>query len=181
MGGAPAPPGPPDEEGAARAISLPSRRATRQLGEAIAASLVPGDLVILSGDLGAGKTFLARALLRAAGVREPRIVSPTFTLVQQYASRTAAILHADLYRLLDSPVGLETEVMRLGLREQRDEGAILIVEWGQDACAALGGAPELTVTLHHAGALRRAVLAGPRCTAVFSRMNGAFEGTGDGS
>jgi tRNA threonylcarbamoyladenosine biosynthesis protein TsaE len=123
---------------------LRTRRDTRRLGAAIAAALAPGDLVILSGDLGAGKTFLVRAVARALGVAGA-VTSPTFALVHEYATERAPLVHVDLYRLRGE--GLTAEVARLGLREQRREGAIVIVEWGEDATGALGGEPALVVTL----------------------------------
>ena len=118
-------------------VRLASRRDTTRLGGRIAAVLEPGDLVLLSGDLGAGKTFLARAIARARGVpTDIAIASPTFTLVQEYETPNGALLHVDLYRLreegLDAKVSPATvrEVRRLGLAERRAEGAILLVEWG---------------------------------------------------
>jgi tRNA threonylcarbamoyladenosine biosynthesis protein TsaE len=115
-------------------VPLPTRRATIRLARALSATLAPGDLVILSGDLGAGKTFFTRALARALGVsqNEP-ITSPTFTLMHEYAARVP-ITHADLYRLAD-----EDELAQLGLRDRRGEGSVLIVEWGEPFEAALGG------------------------------------------
>jgi tRNA threonylcarbamoyladenosine biosynthesis protein TsaE len=140
------------------------------LARAIAAVLVPGDLLLLSGGLGAGKTFLARAILRGLGVdARTAVPSPTFTLVQEYAAARApaGVVHADLYRLLDAPGDLTSEVLRLGLRERRGEGAIVLVEWADPAISALGGAAELTVQLDVAGEhARRATLAGPRAPAV---------------
>jgi tRNA threonylcarbamoyladenosine biosynthesis protein TsaE len=115
-------------------LPLPTRRATIRLARALATVLMPGDLVILSGDLGAGKTFFTRALSRALGVspNEP-ITSPTFTLMHEYTARLP-ITHADLYR-----VGDEDELGQLGLRDRRGEGAVLVVEWGKPFEAALGG------------------------------------------
>jgi tRNA threonylcarbamoyladenosine biosynthesis protein TsaE len=121
--------------------------------------LSPGDLVLLSGELGAGKTFLARAIARGLGVRG-RVTSPTFTLVQEYTTTKGTLVHADLYRLLDAPAGLAAEVERLGLRERRGEGAIVLVEWGDDAASALGGDVALQVRLTIADKLRTAVLEG---------------------
>jgi tRNA threonylcarbamoyladenosine biosynthesis protein TsaE len=143
---------------------LRSRRDTIRLARAIGSRLAAGDLVLLSGDLGAGKTFLARAVARAAGVDEAQaIASPTFTLVQEYASPRGPILHADLYRLLDSPAGLAIEVARLGLRERRAEGAIVLVEWGDGALDALGDDAAFTVHLAITGEhAREATLGGAR-------------------
>jgi tRNA threonylcarbamoyladenosine biosynthesis protein TsaE len=119
--------------------------------------------VILEGDLGAGKTFLARAVARAMGV-SGTVPSPTFALVQEYDTARGVLLHVDLYRLRGA--GLAGEVARLGLRERRGEGAIVLVEWGEDATAALGGEPALAVRLAIARAdgddARSAALSGTR-------------------
>lgn len=122
-------------------IQLARRRDTRNLGRAIAAALSPGDLVLLSGTLGAGKTFLARAIARALGVPSSvAIASPTFTLVQEYETPHGTLLHADLYRLRDdaNPAKLRDEVRRLGLAERRHDGGILLVEWGETLQRELG-------------------------------------------
>jgi tRNA threonylcarbamoyladenosine biosynthesis protein TsaE len=143
---------------------LPARRDTRRLGAAIAGVLEAGDLAVLSGDLGAGKTFLVRAIARALGV-ETAVTSPTYALVQEYATKRAPLVHVDLYRLRGP--GLAAEVARLGLRERRREGAILLVEWGEDAAKALGGEPDLVVSLAIAGELERvATLSGPRADGI---------------
>ncbi len=115
-------------------VPLPTRRATIRLARALATTLAPGDLVILSGDLGAGKTFFTRALSRELGVsQDERITSPTFTLMHEYTARLP-ITHADLYRVAD-----EDELAQLGLRDRRGEGSVLVVEWGEAFDAALGG------------------------------------------
>jgi tRNA threonylcarbamoyladenosine biosynthesis protein TsaE len=143
---------------------LESRRDTRRLGAAIARSLDPGDLVLLSGGLGAGKTFLTRAIARGLGVRG-RVTSPTFTLVRELATSRGPLVHVDLYRLRGPE--LDTETRRLGLRERRTEGAFLIVEWGEDALDALGGEPELVIALAIDGDHARTVtLAGPRAAEI---------------
>jgi tRNA threonylcarbamoyladenosine biosynthesis protein TsaE len=140
--------------------TLRSRRDTTRLGAAIARVLEAGDLVVLAGDLGAGKTFLARAIARGLGVPEA-VTSPTFTLVQEYATKRAPLLHVDLYRLRESKTPLEQEIARLGLRDRRAEGAILLVEWGEDAIDALGGDPSLVVHLAITGdTTRSATLSG---------------------
>lgn len=145
------------------AIPLPTRRSTIQLAARLAAALQGGDLVVLSGGLGAGKTFLARALCRALGVpSEIPVTSPTFTLVHEYDGRVP-IRHADLYRLGD-----EGELAGLGLREQRAEGAVLVVEWGEPYVDALGGdALLLSIAVSPAGAREaRLTGTGPRGVAL---------------
>src|SRR6476646_9262744 len=81
-------------------IVLPNEQATRRLAADVASILKPGDLVTLSGDLGAGKTAFARALIRhLAGDETLDVPSPTFTLVQTYALPRLSVLHADLFRV----------------------------------------------------------------------------------
>ncbi|HTB73886.1 MAG TPA: tRNA (adenosine(37)-N6)-threonylcarbamoyltransferase complex ATPase subunit type 1 TsaE [Polyangiaceae bacterium] len=145
-------------------VTLATRRDTRRLGVAIASSLEAGDLVLLSGDLGAGKTFLARSIARGLGVRTP-MTSPTFTLVREIPTPRGLLVHADLYRLRGA--ALDTETRRLGLREHRTEGAFVLVEWGEDALEALGGHPDLAVSLAIAGPhARAATLSGPKAEAL---------------
>lgn len=95
-----------------------------RIGAAIGAALRPGDVVALEGDLGAGKTTLARAMLKARGLAG-EAPSPTFAIVQPYAPPEVdlAIAHVDLYRIED-----ESELIELGLDDYLYEGALLI-EW----------------------------------------------------
>lgn len=104
-------------------IFLPGDAATADLGRRLAAVLHPGDLVLLEGDLGAGKTALARATIRAlVGDATLEVPSPSFALVQPYEAGGLSILHADLYRLVS-----EREIDELGLFERTD--SIVLVEW----------------------------------------------------
>ena len=104
-------------------ISLADAHATEALGAAIARALLPGDAVCLYGPLGAGKSTLARGLIRALTLPDEEVPSPTFTLVQLYEGHHFSISHFDLYRLQRA-----SEVEELGLDEALEDGAALI-EW----------------------------------------------------
>src|SRR5258705_3310763 len=105
-------------------IVLPNERATRRLAADVATILKPGDLVTLSGDLGAGKTAFARALIRHLAADDTLDVpSPTFTLVQTYALPRFAVVHADLYR-----VGHPGELAELGVDDDAGN-SIVLLEW----------------------------------------------------
>lgn len=105
-----------------RDLLLRDEAATARLGAAIAAELKVGDAVCLSGPLGAGKSSLARGLIRALTSPEEEVPSPTFTLVQTYEGRTP-VAHFDLYRLTSAD-----EAFELGLDEALEEGAA-VIEW----------------------------------------------------
>ena len=134
-------------------ILLPDLAASAALGARIAARLRAGDVVALSGDLGAGKTTLARAILAALG-HSGVTPSPSFAIVEPYDSPPLrlAVVHADFYRLADP-----SEVAELGLDELR-EGAVLIAEWPENA----GGFAEepgcLAITLESDGNARAAIV-----------------------
>ncbi|HWJ72655.1 MAG TPA: tRNA (adenosine(37)-N6)-threonylcarbamoyltransferase complex ATPase subunit type 1 TsaE [Kaistia sp.] len=134
-------------------LMLADEAATIRLAEDLAAKLAPGDVIALEGDLGAGKTTLARALIRAvADDAALEVPSPTFTLVQTYPGRVA-IAHFDLYRL-----GGPDELEEIGFDEAIETGAVLI-EWPERAAGRL---PEhtLTVRLSIEGERRRAEIIG---------------------
>lgn len=115
---------------------------TRELAAALAPLARPGDVVLLVGGLGAGKTTFAQGFARGLGVVGP-VTSPTFTLVRQYPCTGAVrqLLHADVYRL-----DTLAEVADLGLSELVEDGAVALVEWGDAAAPALGD-DTLTVVL----------------------------------
>ena len=121
-------------------LTLPDLAATRKLAARLAQLLRPGDLVALEGDLGAGKSELARATIRALAGAEIEVPSPSFTLVQRYDLADLPVVHADLYRLADPE-----EVHELGLDEALQTGALL-VEWPERA-ADLLPADRLTIRL----------------------------------
>jgi tRNA threonylcarbamoyladenosine biosynthesis protein TsaE len=104
-------------------IRLADADATARLGGAIARVLRPGDAVCLFGPLGAGKSTLARGLIRALTSPDEEVPSPTFTLVQTYEAAAMTVAHFDLYRLTKA-----SEIEELGLDEVLDEGVALI-EW----------------------------------------------------
>jgi len=113
-------------------VVLPNERATRQLAIDVGSILLPGDLVTLSGDLGAGKTAFARALIRdLAGDEALDVPSPTFTLVQTYALPRFTVVHADLYRVTHAG-----ELAELGVDEAA-ENAVVLLEWPDRAAEAL--------------------------------------------
>jgi tRNA threonylcarbamoyladenosine biosynthesis protein TsaE len=145
-------------------FDLGSERATRELAARVAPHLRAGDLLVLTGPLGSGKTFFARALCRALGLpARTRVPSPTFTLVHEHPTNPP-VSHADLYRLRD-----ENDVRGLGLDAQRDDGRVLLVEWGEPYIAALGGD---ALVLELSVGPRRAVLraTGPRSAELLSSV-----------
>jgi tRNA threonylcarbamoyladenosine biosynthesis protein TsaE len=103
-------------------LDLPDEAATEALGSRLATACRTGDLIALSGDLGAGKSTLARALIRHLAGAEIDVPSPTFTLVQTYETPGLAVWHFDLYRL-DRP----GEARELGLTEAVD--GLALIEW----------------------------------------------------
>lgn len=107
---------------------------TKRIAAVIAEHVRTGDLIVLGGEMGAGKTFFVQAFGRALGITEP-ITSPTFNLIHSYSSGRLRVHHADLYRL-----GRTGEVDDLGLSELQDTGGVVIVEWGDIVGDALGDA-----------------------------------------
>lgn len=135
-----------------RTFHLVDEAATQRLGEDLAAAVKPGDVIALSGDLGAGKTTLARALIRAlADDPALEVPSPTFTLVQTYDETRFAVLHYDLYRLGDPD-----ELREIGFGEEGG-AAVSLVEWPEKAGDFLP-ADTIHVALTHSGGGREAAI-----------------------
>jgi tRNA threonylcarbamoyladenosine biosynthesis protein TsaE len=121
---------------------------TTAVGERLAATLRAGDVVLLYGELGAGKTAFVRGLARGLGAPEAEVSSPTFTIVQEYAGRLT-LFHVDLYRLDPK------EVDDLGLDELVSSDGVVAIEWAE----RWHGRPDdaIEVTLDHAGEDRRRI------------------------
>ena len=140
-------------------LYLPDEAATARLGAAVAAALAAGEAVCLTGPLGAGKSTLARALVRALTKPDEEVPSPTFTLVQFYEGARLSVAHFDLYRLSDPD-----EAYEIGLDEALETGCA-VIEWPE----RLGGrlpADRLDIEIALEGEARRARLS----------RHGAWEG-----
>jgi tRNA threonylcarbamoyladenosine biosynthesis protein TsaE len=126
------------ERGAGTA-ELPTADDTIALGERLGGQLRAGDVVVLSGPLGAGKTVLAKGIARAMGVDGP-VISPTFVLARVHRARHSdapVMIHVDLYRLLDDPsVDLLAELDSLDLDTDLED-AVVVVEWGEGVAERL--------------------------------------------
>ena len=155
-------------------IVLPDEAAMARLGATLAAALRGGEFVALRGPLGAGKTTLTRALLRAAGHAGP-VRSPTFTLVEPYALPAYALLHLDLYRLGDAE-----ELEMLGVRERFGE-AVVVIEWPERGAGWLPPA-DIELALDFAAEGRsltvRAGAAGAHLAAALAAAAAAISGAG---
>ena len=132
-------------------VNLPDEEATLALGHALAAGAQPGRVVHLIGDLGAGKTTLARGFLRGLGYAG-RVKSPTYTLVEPYTVSSLHLYHFDFYRLKN-----EAEWLSSGFREYFDPHSLCLVEWPERAGASLPP-PDLAVTLRFSGEGRQATI-----------------------
>ncbi len=132
-------------------VDLPDLRAMEAFGARIADRLRPGDVVALSGGLGAGKTTLARGIIAALGHRG-EVPSPTFTILETYDALRLPLVHADFYRL-ERP----QEADELGLDDYR-LGAALIAEWPEHAGGFANERGCLAVTLEIHGDGRRAIV-----------------------
>jgi tRNA threonylcarbamoyladenosine biosynthesis protein TsaE len=147
---------------AARRVQTTRPQDTETLGAELARTLADGDLVLVRGELGAGKTTLVRGAARALGV-EDAVTSPTFSIGHRYRGSELTVSHLDLYRL----AGLEAEDPDL-LADYLGPGRIAFVEWPPDGEPELAGA-RLVITLSHGGGERRSIeieeLTGSRASA----------------
>ena len=150
---------------AAFTLDLPGPDATEALGRRLAGLARPGDTILLEGPIGAGKSCLARAFIRARLGREEEVPSPTFTLVQVYEAEGTEIWHADLYRLTHPD-----EIWELGL-DDAFTAAICLVEW-PDRLGAHIPPDALRLRLEAAGEGRRAVISGGRVGLVQGLADG---------
>lgn len=147
---------------AARRLHTAAPHETEALGAELARDLSDGDIVLVRGELGAGKTTLVRGAARALGVEDP-VTSPTFSIGHRYRGAGIAVSHLDLYRL----GGLGGEDPDL-LADYLGPGRIAFVEWAPEGEPDLAGAT-LLVTLEHAGGERRSVAVEPLAAAEASR------------
>jgi len=122
---------------------------TEAAGERLGRLLAPGDVVMLFGDLGAGKTAFVRGMARGIGADPEDVSSPTFTIVQEYTGRSATLYHVDLYRLEPA------EIDDLGLEDLVSTDGIVAIEWAD----RWKGRPDdvIEVWLEHAGEDRRTI------------------------
>src|SRR5918993_1752496 len=118
-----------------------SEQETAAVARDLAASLSPGDVLLLSGNLGAGKTAFVRGLAEGLGIDPDEVTSPTFTLIQEYSGGRVPLFHVDLYRLKS------IEVDDLGLDDLTMEGGVTAIEWPDRLPRPLG--PALTVRIEH--------------------------------
>ncbi len=136
-------------------ILTDSEQATAAAGERLAARLRPGDVLLLHGDLGAGKTAFVRGLARGLGAASEDVSSPTFTIIQEYRGRLP-LYHVDLYRL--QPI----EAADLGLEELADRDGVVAIEWADRWSERPPHAWE--IRLEDEGADRRRIVIQPRRT-----------------
>jgi len=109
-----------------RTVYSLSEEETFEMGRALAKGLKGGELVLLDGELGLGKTVFARGIAVGLGIAEEDVSSPSFTLVQEYRGGRLAMFHVDLYR-----VNVPEEVGTLGIEEILTAGGVVVVEWGE--------------------------------------------------
>ena len=148
------------------AITLRSAQATERLGRAIGHQLRGGEIIALTGELGAGKTVLTKGMAAALGISPEQVTSPTFTLIHEHAGHPR-LVHADLYRISH----LE-ELRSLGFEEYSDPSTVVVIEWADRMGTEL---PQDCLAVHLAHAKRYHRLAtvkahGPLSRALLKRI-----------
>jgi tRNA threonylcarbamoyladenosine biosynthesis protein TsaE len=124
-------------------IATHSESETAAAGHNLATRIQPGDVVLLTGDLGAGKTAFVRGLAEGLGIDASDVTSPTFTLIQEYSGGRIPLHHVDLYRL--KPI----EVDDLGLEELTSEGGVTAIEWPDRLPRPFQGAIQVRIEHGH--------------------------------
>jgi tRNA threonylcarbamoyladenosine biosynthesis protein TsaE len=134
-----------------RVLETADEAETESVGESVGRSLDAGNVVLLYGDLGAGKTAFVRGLARGIGANPDDVSSPTFTIVQEYAGAAATLYHVDLYRL-EPP-----EIDDLGLEDLVSGAGVVAIEWAERWRGRPDGEGVLQVTIADAGEDRRQI------------------------
>ena len=133
-------------------VTTHSQEETADVGRKLAPTLSAGSVLLLIGDLGAGKTALVRGLAEGLGVAPEEVSSPTFTLMQEYRGGRVTLIHVDLYRLNNA-----REIAELGL-EELGLNAVLAIEWAEKLPRPIAGAIEVRID-HGDGDERRMTIA----------------------
>jgi len=133
------------------AVTTSTEEETMEAGLVLGRQLRPGSVVLLYGDLGAGKTAFVRGLARGMGANPDEVSSPTFTIVQEYAGATATLYHVDLYRL--EPVELDD----LGLEDLVAGDGVVAIEWAERWRGRPEGEGVVEVRIDDAGEDRRRI------------------------
>lgn len=131
----------PTETALSLTLDLPNQEGTLEFGRKLGELVAPGQIVALSGDLGAGKTTLTQGIAAGLGIGA-RVTSPTFTLINQYnpGTRKLLLVHIDTYRLGDGTTPAQAEAANLGLEEiladaplsdSHSDGAVVVIEWAE--------------------------------------------------
>lgn len=107
-------------------FTLKGIQATNVLGVCLSTVLEPGNLILLSGDLGAGKTSLTKAIASGFGIEEREVTSPSFTIIHEHLNGRLPLIHVDLYRL-----GPHADITEIGLEDYFDGKNVVIVEWAE--------------------------------------------------
>jgi tRNA threonylcarbamoyladenosine biosynthesis protein TsaE len=144
-----------------------SEEETQAIARGLAAELAAGDVVLLSGDLGAGKTAFVRGLAEGLGIDPDDVSSPTFALIHEYKGNPMTLYHADLYRLTTAEAG------EIGL-EEMGGGGVLAIEWPDRLAHDMPNA--ITIDMELAGETTRRIIVGRRQSAAGNRPRSRFAG-----